>query len=168
MDQNKPKKYKLNCPESKYGFGLISEKYEYEAGEEVLVIYNCVATDTSYSFKVDADDVKYEYGSDIRIKFIMPEHDVSIECSSRNVMMHRPEQAPNIGVMKAPVINSFMGINEMNNAMKKAAVQVKATDKFCRSCGTKFSGNEKFCRDCGTPRMIKSEDNSQKTDENSN
>ena len=25
MDQNKPKKYKLNCPESKYGFGLISE-----------------------------------------------------------------------------------------------------------------------------------------------
>ena len=84
-------KHRLNYAESSHGFGFASEKKEYETGENVVVIYNAVMTDTSYSFDINADDVKIDYGSVIRITFTMPDHDVDIKCQSRYVMGYRSE-----------------------------------------------------------------------------
>ena len=67
----------------------------YEAGEEVVLYFEFVATDTSYHFYLDdkelnADDFDWEHGYIFR--FIMPDHDVHFTWTSKNTMIYDPNE----------------------------------------------------------------------------
>ena len=81
------KKYKLNLPA-----GFESDKTSYAAGQEVVVRYRYLATDTDYSFYWDADDVKQTFDDGYVFTFIMPERDVTFWEESHNSMEYRPEK----------------------------------------------------------------------------
>lgn len=64
----------------------------YRPGEEVTVYFPLVATDTDYFFYLDGDPVNFHYDErkGFVIQFIMPEHDVLLECTSVNSMIYVP------------------------------------------------------------------------------
>ena len=87
-----PKKtlYKID-----FGGAFPDERDEYAAGETVRIKIP-LATDTDYTFSVDGENVMPEVsskGTHLIYKFVMPEHDVKVEFSSRNSMVYIP-QAP--------------------------------------------------------------------------
>lgn len=67
-------------------------KDSYKAGKEVTLYYTLIATDTDYSFYLDGEPVNYRYDDQkgFVINFIMPEHDVKLECRSVNSMYYVP------------------------------------------------------------------------------
>lgn len=78
-----------------FGGAFPDEKDEYAAGETVRIKIP-LATDTDYSFAVDGESVMPELsskGTHLIYKFVMPDHDVKVEFSSRNSMVYVP-QAP--------------------------------------------------------------------------
>ncbi|MBR5115081.1 MAG: hypothetical protein IK101_07295 [Oscillospiraceae bacterium] len=75
-----------------FGGSFSGERDEYEAGEKVRIKVP-LATDTDYSFRVDGEYVSPEYSSSgayLIYEFIMPDHDVTVEFSSRNSMVYVP------------------------------------------------------------------------------
>ena len=85
------KKYKVDYNGQKESF--TGAKDSYKAGEEVRICYNFIATDTDYSFIVDGKEIHPDYNVEegFVISFTMPEHDVSVEVSSRNSMLFIPQ-----------------------------------------------------------------------------
>lgn len=67
---------------------LIPCKTKYRAGEEVVLYYPYIATDTNYEFFLDGEAISpgYEDGKGYIIRFMMPNHDVKIGCHSYNSM----------------------------------------------------------------------------------
>ena len=64
----------------------------YRAGQTVVLYYEMIATDTDYAFYLDGEALRFSY-DDRRgfiIEFVMPEHDVTLECRSRNSMEYIP------------------------------------------------------------------------------
>lgn len=63
-------------------------KDTYRAGQTVKLYYNIIATDTDYSFYLDGKSIKTEYSekNGFLIYFVMPSHDVKLECRSYNSM----------------------------------------------------------------------------------
>ena len=123
--------YRVNF-ESIGGFGFTSKKVVYAVGEHVEVIFNAIMTDTSYTFHVNVDDFKVtNTGSTVHISFIMPDHDVDVSYTSKNVMMYEP--------------------NTFSNSMNPAPIDQNDKDSWiCPACGAKNTA--KFCFECGTPR----------------
>ncbi len=81
------KKYKVDyCGEK---FAYKNAKDEYRAGEKVTHYYWRIATDTDYSFWLDGAELSRDYDAKkgFILSFTMPEHDVTIHCSSRNTML---------------------------------------------------------------------------------
>ena len=64
-------------------------KDSYRAGTEVTLYFDLVATDTDYSFLLDGEPIHYTYDDQkgFVIQFTMPNHDVKLECDSRNSML---------------------------------------------------------------------------------
>ena len=64
------------------------------AGEEVVIYYPMIATDTDYTFLVDGCYFRPDYQRDkgFILRFVMPDHDITIECKERNSML--PEEVP--------------------------------------------------------------------------
>lgn len=99
-------------------------------GEEVEVEFCAVGSDTSYSFEVSAPNVKYEYGSTIKIQFVMPEHDVTISVGSK-------PYGPNMDLFEKQLKESVtMGMMQQG--------------WICLKCNTRNTG--KFCTECGSPK----------------
>ncbi|MBR6916838.1 MAG: hypothetical protein IKN38_01515 [Clostridia bacterium] len=72
-------------------------KETYAAGETVTVYYCLIATDTDYAFYLDGERLNTTYSDDkegFEISFVMPEHDVKLECRSVNSMVYMPEIEP--------------------------------------------------------------------------
>ena len=136
--------YKVDYPE----FGFKSTKREYEAGEIVEVVFYFVATDTSYTFRADVEDLKEEYENGcIVLRFTMPEHDVKIAFESRNVMAYKPNEGNALtGFMG--MMNVAGGVSPKGEAGKKE-IKNGTEDKFCRICGEKRINHAKFCTACG-------------------
>ena len=67
-------------------------KNSYRAGQTVVLYYEMIATDTDYSFYLDGEALRmtYEDRKGYKIEFTMPEHDVKLECRSRNSMVYIP------------------------------------------------------------------------------
>lgn len=67
-------------------------KPAYRAGEKVELYYPFIATDTDYSFYLDGESVNYDYDDKhgFVISFIMPDHDVKLECVMKNLMIYDP------------------------------------------------------------------------------
>ena len=70
--------------------GLYSNaKDYYRAGETVKVWFELIATDTDYSFLLDGERIPFSYDEKkgFVIEFVMPEHDVKLECETVNSML---------------------------------------------------------------------------------
>lgn len=64
----------------------------YRPGEQVVLYYEFIATDTDYSFLLDGRGLSFSYEADrgFRIEFTMPDHDVRLECRTVNSMEYIP------------------------------------------------------------------------------
>ena len=62
-------------------------KDSYRAGQKVELCYYFIATDTDYSFYLDGERINPDYDekNGFIIRFTMPDHDVVLECRSRNL-----------------------------------------------------------------------------------
>lgn len=81
------KKYKIDYGGQK---GLYTgAKDKYAEGETVEFYYSFVATDTSYKFLLDGNEicVDYEHDRGFIIRFTMPAHDVTFSCINKNTMI---------------------------------------------------------------------------------
>ena len=122
--------------ENHHGLGFNSERNEYEPGEPVTVTYNVIGTDMSYTFDVDAADVKVTInGSVATITFTMPEHDVEINVGSR----------PYMGMSTPPYMGMSMGMGLGMDSVW-----------LCEMCGTRNTG--RFCTECGRPKVLQMKD----------
>ena len=63
-------------------------KDSYREGQKVTLYYPLIATDTDYHFYLDGETLNYLYEDNkgFAIKFVMPDHDVKLECVSTNSM----------------------------------------------------------------------------------
>ena len=63
-------------------------KDSYAPGKEVTLRYTLIASDTSYAFYLDGEELDVEYDSNkgYFIRFTMPDHDVRLECVTKNTM----------------------------------------------------------------------------------
>lgn len=82
-------KYKLKFSDSIFE----SERTMYAPGEEVIVRYDIIATDTDYRFYSDDVDFEETYDGGYVFTFVMPEHDVTLKVESRNSMEYDPNQS---------------------------------------------------------------------------
>jgi hypothetical protein len=64
-------------------------KEKYREGEEVVLYFYMVATDTNYTFLLDGEPFfpSWEGSKGYLIRFTMPAHDVKLECRHRNSMI---------------------------------------------------------------------------------
>lgn len=138
------------CVRAGLGFKLKEDRAYYKIGEHVEAIFIFVATDTSYDVKVNAPDLKVEYGSVIKVSFTMPDHDVDITIGGRSVMMNMPNSPmDDIG---------FMGMGDnMNNRNQadranetKKPIVSDGSEWTCPLCGATNTG--RFCCECGGVR----------------
>ena len=84
----KAKTYKIDYCGQKFAYK--GAKDEYKAGEKVKLYYDLIATDTDYSFTLDDEYFRPDYSNSTGyvIEFTMPEHDVKLECTSKNTMIN--------------------------------------------------------------------------------
>ena len=63
-------------------------KDKYKAGSKVTLYYDLIATDTDYKFTLDGESVNWTSNEKglFTIEFIMPDHDVKLECHTKNSM----------------------------------------------------------------------------------
>ena len=77
----------------KYKVDYCGEKFAYKNVAFQLsnrdLYYWMIATDTDYSFWLDGAELSRDYDAKkgFILSFTMPEHDVTIHCSSRNTML---------------------------------------------------------------------------------
>ncbi|MBE6658169.1 MAG: hypothetical protein E7604_06975 [Ruminococcaceae bacterium] len=80
------KTYKVDfCGEQQMYDGA---KDSYAPGKEVTLRYTLIASDTSYAFYLDGEELDVECDSNkgYFIRFTMPDHDVRLECVTKNTM----------------------------------------------------------------------------------
>ena len=132
--------YKVNF-DNIGGFGFTSKKVMYEPGESVVVIFNAIMTDTSYSFNVNVDDYKVDRskGSIVYISFTMPEHDVDVTYTCQNVMTYHPQGSG---------LSGMMGYTDGKDTAGAVNTDIPAP-WICPSCNASNTG--RFCTECGTP-----------------
>lgn len=67
-------------------------KDSYKAGATVTLYFDLIATDTDYSFYLDGERLNtgYDEKKGIVITFVMPSHDVTLECNTVNSMEPYP------------------------------------------------------------------------------
>lgn len=82
----KTEKYNIDYCGSKYCYS--NAKDSYKAGSKVTLYFELIATDTDYSFTLDGKPLNWSYDEKkgFVIEFTMPEHDVKLECHSKNSM----------------------------------------------------------------------------------
>jgi hypothetical protein len=81
-------KYKVDYCGEKGAY--IGAKDAYRTGETVTLYYDLIGTDTDYSFYLDDKQLKTDYEPEkgYILKFVMPGHDVKLECRTENTMYH--------------------------------------------------------------------------------
>ena len=81
------KRYKVDYSgDMKYYKGA---KSAYRAGEKVVLYYDLIATDTEYKFYLDGELLNHGYDEEkgFVISFTMPDHDVVLRCTTKNIMI---------------------------------------------------------------------------------
>ena len=65
----------------------------YRAGTKVKLYFEMIATDTDYSFTLNGEYLPYTYNEKkgFVIEFVMPDHDVTLKCNSRNSIVYQPD-----------------------------------------------------------------------------
>lgn len=101
-DEENQATYRIDYAGKKYWFCAMTESGEQiappeqaKAGEELVIYYPMIATDTDYSFLVDGMSFRPDYRRETGFvfRFVMPDHDITIECNERNSMLRevKPE-----------------------------------------------------------------------------
>ena len=89
----------LGCSNNKYNVDYCGikgcydgAKDSYRAGKEVVLYFDLIATDTDYSFRLDGESLNFTYDDKkgFIIRFTMPDHDVKLECISKESMTYVP------------------------------------------------------------------------------
>ena len=67
----------------------VNAKDYYRAGSKVVLYYDLIATDTDYFFLLDGEHISFTYDEKkgFVIEFVMPGHDVKLECRQVNSML---------------------------------------------------------------------------------
>lgn len=61
----------------------------YAAGAKVKLMFDCIATDTDYTFYVDGEEINPDWENNMYvISFTMPDHDIVVDYSSHNSMVN--------------------------------------------------------------------------------
>ena len=82
-------KYKVHYNKNKSCFS--NAKDSYRAGEQVMLIYPFIATDTDYSFSVDGADYKLNYTDrGYELSFVMPDHGELISMKETITLSYAP------------------------------------------------------------------------------
>ena len=93
------------CGATKYKVDYCGQMEDYEnakpayrAGERVEVYYKYIATDTDYHFYLDGEEINYSYDDKkgFVISFVMPDHDVRLECRTVNSMVWMDPEIPDV------------------------------------------------------------------------
>ncbi len=127
------------------GKGFTSKKTEYEEGEHVEVVYPYVMSDVNYSFHADAEKVEVSYeGHTAVLQFVMPNHDVSVDCTKEFAMFCDPKLIP-IGKTN-PGTDNYLS----RDLSPSSGVIKQDGEWVCELCNTVNNG--KFCSECGNRR----------------
>ena len=129
---------------------FFSEKTEYEPGEQVTVKYPYIATDTSYNFYADADDMRVECTDSVAtIRFTMPDHDVEVYCTSRNTMCPDNSGITLSDLMMPGPLKTDK--NQGSDVPRSGEAEIPGGKWECKYCGAINGG--KFCSECGSPKQ---------------
>ena len=127
-------KYRLSFENS----GFEAPKEMYAPGERVKVTYNLIGTDTDYTFY--SDDVEFKQDYDPKqgyiLRFVMPDHDVTLGVNSYSSMTYLPEPG--------------MDPDPENIWGTKIPDDGSGERWFCPECGTENYGQ--YCSSCGLER----------------
>ncbi len=67
-------------------------KDSYRAGERVVLVFDCIATDTDYTFYLDGEYLEPHYVNDrYELRFVMPAHDITVTYTMENTMEYDPQ-----------------------------------------------------------------------------
>lgn len=105
-------------------------KDSYRAGQTVTLYYNLIATDTDYSFYLDGKSIKFNYNEKkgYEIMFVMPQHDVTLECRMVNSMMYQPDPAnPDDRVMLVDYYTAVVGTDGYDRSVEKVLYEYSDT-----------------------------------------
>ena len=126
----------FGCSQNKYQVDYCGEKSSYQgakssykSGVEVKLYYKNFMPDREYSFYLDGEYLPLEFDTKgAVIRFVMPEHDVKLECRTRASMSPQ-----------APAYHNGAATSEPAETASVA----------CPECGTEIAGDMKFCTECG-------------------
>ena len=143
--EREPGTFKVNFGPSVLSSGFSSEKRYYAPGENVEVFCKGIPGDTKCFFFANAESYKvhFENGSQAKIIFVMPEHDVDVL-----VTMEKQRFGP-IPYEKRESPEGFMNL-AVNTAQKESE---DAGEWLCVYCGT-ANNHSQFCTECGRPNPL--------------
>ena len=137
-------------------------KRSYKSGVEVKLYYKNFMPDIEYSFYLDGEYIPLEFDAKgAVICFVMPEHDVKLECRARNSMStHAPvyqnntstiiqslqRECPNCHALTSQISSACLSCGF--DIEKKSEISREVTI-VCPECGTEITENAKFCHECG-------------------
>ena len=115
-------------------------KSSYESGEEGELYYKNIVPDMEYSFYLDGEYISPEFDAGgAFIRFVMPEHDVKLECRAKNSMSALQRECPNCHVLTP----------QASGICLSCGFDIEATI-VCPECGTELKKEAKFCYNCGS------------------
>ena len=132
-------------------------KSSYEPGVEVKLYYKNFASDMEYSFYLDGEYIPLEFDAKgAVIRFVMPEHDVKLECRVRGSM---PTNAPENQNNASTVVPALQRECPSCHALTPQASSTCLSCGFeiekyvvCPECGAEVAENAKFCSECGSKK----------------
>ena len=114
-------------------------KSSYESGAEVELYYKNFVPDMEYSFYLDGEYIPLEFDTKgAVIRFVMPEHDVKLECRAKNSMLALQRECPSCHAL-TPQTSSICLSCGFDTEKKT----------LCPECGTEVAEKAKFCHECG-------------------
>lgn len=131
----------FGCAQTKYKVDYCGEKSSYQGakssykpGAEVKLYYKNFMSDSEYSFYLDGEYIPLEFDAKgAAIRFVMPEHDVKLECRTRSSMAGGPAVQNHAATIEPPLQSELP----------------ESASMACPECGTAITENMKFCPECG-------------------
>ena len=126
----------FGCFQNKYRVDYCGEKSSYQGaksayrpGVEVKLYYKDFMTNRECAFYLDGEYLPLEFDTKGAVlRFVMPEHDVTLECRT-------------VASMPPPTPAGHNGA--------ATSESVKTTSPACPECGADITGEMKFCAECG-------------------
>ena len=121
-------------------------KSSYEPGVEVKLYYKNFASDMEYSFYLDGEYIPLEFDAKgAVIRFVMPEHDVKLECRVRGSMTTLQRECPSCHALTPQASSTCLSCGfeiEKYVVCPECGAEVAENAKFCYECGRNLSDNE--------------------------